>query len=141
MTACLCVCRTAQDVQKQVWVYLCMSMHVQVFLCMCRTAQGVQKQLWFKLAQLGSQSLRLGSSGQPSIMVDKSERRGQGEQAVKGFNQLACDLKAEPVRSRPSPEDVVGLYTRLADSLPLERHAELQQLRDQWLGSIRCELD
>ena len=109
-----------------------MRMHVQVCLCMCRTALDGQKQLWFKLAQLGSQSLRLGYSGQPTIMVDKTERRGQREQAVQGFNQLACDLKAEPVRSRPTPEDVVGLYTRLADSLPLERHAELQQLRDQW---------
>ena len=68
----------------------------------------------------------------------KIERRTAREKAVKGLNQLACHCEEEPVKARPTNDEVVGLCKRLAASLPQERRSELQQLRDQFQENGGC---
>ena len=68
----------------------------------------------------------------------KTARRAARERAVKGLNDLACECEEEPVKARPTNDEVVGLYKRLAASLPQERRSELQQLREQFQENGGC---
>ena len=65
-------------------------------------------------------------------MSDKTARRLQREQAVKGFNALASEFEEDTLKVRAAGEEVTELYGRLGALMPDERRGELEQLQQQW---------
>lgn len=68
-------------------------------------------------------------------MADKTDRRAERTRATKLFNTLASEFELELLKSRPSAEDVVKLFERLAGKMPAERQTEIADARDVWVAN------